>query len=1184
MNQEGRGYNRMSNSNSWNLDNLNLSEDKINKNIKETSKQIKQDVNFLLNMIKKYDSLKLLKLVAFHTDEVLEQSKINKNIHHEEVAYSQLLFTLKYVASNPNNIGNSKDLSDFSWKKFNRVYSNFENHLIKYTDNLILRENVDSSIRARMQDKFYSYMFPIPRTKFENIANKKKLLKLLLQPYVDMINKTFNSGLDNVLDSLELMDKVGTKGIYDLNKDCDLFAKRSQSKIDEIKISGTNKSNKELMERIISEEGWQNWINSLQSRSEELDLFDVQRITKMVPEELEMLSVAASSQYSDNFCWLTESAGLDNSLFIKVNDKYYSFDGMFIFDKAYYAIKKAVIKKFPGYENTWNSVEKEKSGLLPVSIFAGVFGHFNYSLNYEIEDSFFTAFFENEKGNVYVQVPMQNGYNIPLNPIKEIVLTEYAFKSYDLSVKDFDKIDSSIVVLDSLDEKTDKIIKDGNVYYISYSYLASILNDWNEIRLLRDSLLGASPENIERSEEEGDEKVLEDSSKTEGLMVEEEAEEIVEIGNSSVNKQSEETDEELEYLEELFDEEIKKNEVENSDKSENKIETIEECSEVVEDNIDDLFISNVDGSESEEVGDDSKEPNKVFSFFDVLNNVAQGKEPLNARNELSEDENIEEVTEEPFLVDNTDVPKSENLTKGFSMSNVLNNVAKGKQPLEKLDKPELVELENIVVNSELEEIDESPKTPVKEEPKPSGFSFFDVLNNVAGGKNPLTGEEEERANEKNENDDSMLDKTEASTKTYDENRPTSVDMNELVETDLNFNEKPVDLSNIEKLLDDEDDDFIDEEEDAELEEVERSDDALRELFDDDSNDERDFISDYLLSEVELNSIVEPEYEDEEVQEAPIDDIIVVNDALEENNDELDPTLDTPEEIRADVPYNAADTVKMMNSVNEILATIDDSDLDDYGTATIDEEDDDEVDDDEVDDDEVDDDEVADDEVADDEVADDEVAEEHSSDLRVEHKTSQEIENKITNEDIISFIESEKIQMVPEEEKVPFDEFRAIEENRIIEEEEVPTIESLWPASIIEIVEMSDRLDESPFFNICKVNDIELLKAIDHLIGKALDSQKIDGKDKMFTIPESNLTIVLPTNKNDQLKRWERMNSLGSLMYSKDMDSWNSLTLTYNEDKKLKFIREWRLTKDSYSPVDWKFVVTTGSKLKKNNKK
>ena len=168
----------MGNSSSWNLENINLSSNKVEKNLKELKKQINQDVNFLVNSIKKYEPLELLKFIAFHVSDVKEQSKINKNLHNEEIANSQLEFIIKYLLSNDNNQGVSNNFSEFSWKKFNKTYSNFEHHMIKYTDNLILSKNVLSNQRSRIQDIFYSYMFPYPLYDESSIEKKNKTVKI----------------------------------------------------------------------------------------------------------------------------------------------------------------------------------------------------------------------------------------------------------------------------------------------------------------------------------------------------------------------------------------------------------------------------------------------------------------------------------------------------------------------------------------------------------------------------------------------------------------------------------------------------------------------------------------------------------------------------------------------------------------------------------------------------------------------------------------------------------------------------------------------------------------------------------------------------------------------------------------------------------------------------------------------
>ncbi|MGD6730615.1 MAG: hypothetical protein ACPKMZ_06040, partial [Pleomorphochaeta sp.] len=163
-------------------------------------------------------------------------------------------------------------------------------------------------------------------------------------------------------------------------------------------------------------------------------------------------------------------------------------------------------------------------------------------------------------------------------------------------------------------------------------------------------------------------------------------------------------------------------------------------------------------------------------------------------------------------------------------------------------------------------------------------------------------------------------------------------------------------------------------------------------------------------------------------------------------------------------------------------------------------------------------------------------------------------------------------------KVDLKEYTAIEENRIFETE-VPSIEEIWPPKVLEIIKFVDK-EDNPFFDICKDDDSELLEGIDYLINKALEKQKIDNKEKMFTIPGYDLTLVLATNHNDKLKLWERRNNLGAVMFSQNKENWNALVLKYNADNNLIDVEEVEITKDSFDPVDWKFVVSTGNRLKK----
>lgn len=1274
----------MSNSNSWNLKNVKLSEDKINKNIKETTKQINLDVNLLINMIKKYDYLELLKFTAFHVDEILEKSKVNKNIHNEEIAYSQLRFMLKYVASNPNSEMKSTNFKDFSWKKFNRTYSTLENHVIKYTDNLILRENINPKYRTRMQELFYSYMFPTPNVKFEDIDNKVKQLKLILQPHVDKINATFDVGFDGILDSLRIIAKVGTKGIYDLNQDCEVFASKSQKKIENLKKAGDTNVNSVLLSKIVEQENWGGWLEKLQNRSEKFDLFDVQILSKLESHDLDLLSVEAGSQYSNNFGWITESVGIDNSLFIKKDGRFYSFDSMFIFDKAYEAIKRAVIKSFPGYENTWNSIEMEKSGLLPVSIFAGVFGHFNYQLSYEVEDSYFTAEFENDSNNVFIQVPRQHGYKLPMNPIQEIGLLETALNCYDSATDFFDKIDGPIVVLDYYDESGEKIVKKDDVYYISYLYLSSILNDWNEIRLLKDQLLGVpSSSDEEDSNKNNDDNSIEDDK---DCALDSQNEDGICTLNDKVEPDLD-LEEEIEPLEgclEVTDsnmDEMFENDPEPTE------EDAEDCSDrELLDALDSSVVEDVEDIENDDMQNDVEPKSTGFSFFDVLNNVAKGKDPLDNKqeDEASEDKNansldgnkglnptieddkktedisvIDKGKSEDSLEDHDDskIEKVEEpkISGGFSFFDVLNNVAKGKNPLsDEAEETDEVGYDELINDDPITDDDISEVFSDEEEAAVPSGGFIDFgSDNGAVCKDGVCGidvssdlenseleeaeiESEEATQILNENeidgnfevdDYSFTEETMDAPSIFNEELDVDLnDINELSNDELEngFNNK-YDTSSIQYLLDEDDDEEVHFFDDDDDDQVDDSPALLRDIFDDDLDDAP--IVDDDLDDIEVESILEPEDEDEELVELDIDDDVDSDEILQLN--EMDEATsieesDDDENVPDDVEVRENNTfspkqVDMINAINSALDKIDsdDSDLENYGYVHPDEDVDgyeeeaissskseieaynDSLENntsdfiDSPDDTETDifgNDESIAEELVDeigqnlDDVENESFRTQNSDDeIEEEEMLADELVSKHDeDDDDISFVEPQSIKVVEETAKKDPDKFEAIDNNRIFEEE-VPTIESLWPQRIIDIVDMSEDLDASPFFKICKENDVELLEAIDHLINQALDLQKQDNKDKMFTIPESNLSIILPINKNDQLKRWERMNSLGALMYSKDMDSWNVLTLNFDDDKALKSIKEWEITKDSYSSVDWKFVVTTGSRLKKKKK-
>ena len=926
---------------------------------------------------------------------------------------------------------------------------------------------------------------------------------------------------------------MSINGISDLNKECDIFARRSKSKIESLKNKGSNKSNKELLEQIINEEHWNNWILSLQNKSEKFDLFCANTITKLKSNDLEKLSLSLASQKSDNFGFLSESCGWDDSLFIEKDGQFYIFDGAYIFEKAYKAIKRAVINQFPGEENNWNLVEEEKSGLLPISIFAGIFSHFDYTLGYEKNGLSFSAHFESSKKEVFIEVPRQHGYKIPLNPIKELELTKTALTNYDAISKHFSSILEPIIVVDFEDKQRKDIIQNNNIYSITYYYLASMLNDWNKIRLFRDRILGISDLNIEIPEQKKELVKKEFIYPTASEIDDENNDEYFDLDSmDGDNFENDIEDNAVGIDNEEYDGIVDDDEVEEPD-NEVELEELDNEDELEEldneDELEELYnedeLEDIEELPKAKVDKDIVKNNSLggFSFFDVLNNVSKGKNPLDNPDEVEDTGSQKEIDLEATVNDNSDDSQKIVLNKDSDYVSV--------------DIPS-----SNKIKEEKQEEKQEEKSAVQ---KSSGFSFFDVLNNVAKGKNPLENEminspeSIEELSSENETKDN-IPKPSIDTREEISCEDVEIKNDEVLEitNESDFNQMfknydfeattekispiykepglliPDDISEIqlEDSLSDEKKENIDSSMDScelnnsDAEAINNVNEILNELDSDDSDLENYGLNDSFYEEDEEN-------------------LYNIDDELNTKNDYYDHLTDNNEDSYEDFISPSYNRIKSPESKNIIDNT--------------------------------------------------ESEEARQNEINIESNIDEKVSNSKKNEITNNFDEIVKDK---EGFSIVTPSFKAIDEMKIIEED-VPTIESLWPKKIFDIIKMSENLDESPFFSICKENDLDLLEAMNHLIEQALELQVIDGKDKMFTIPNSTLTIILPTGTNDQLKKWQRMNSLGSLMYSNDKESWDILTLNY-KDQELMSIKESSISRSSFSDVDWKFVVTTGSRLKK----
>ena len=122
---------------------------------------------------------------------------------------------------------------------------------------------------------------------------------------------------------------------------------------------------------------------------------------------------------------------------------------------------------------------------------------------------------------------------------------------------------------------------------------------------------------------------------------------------------------------------------------------------------------------------------------------------------------------------------------------------------------------------------------------------------------------------------------------------------------------------------------------------------------------------------------------------------------------------------------------------------------------------------------------------------------------------------------------------------------------------------------------------SSFAEFIKLSDEDTLSDLDDVIESCWNRQQMEGKDKMFNIPDYNLSIILARDSvRDELRLSELLNNAGGVMYSRDAENLNAVIVYIDSSHVVEKALERTITKDSFSPSDWKRVTYIGEQLKK----
>ena len=171
---------------------------------------------------------------------------------------------------------------------------------------------------------------------------------------------------------------------------------------------------------------------------------------------------------------------------------------------------------------------------------------------------------------------------------------------------------------------------------------------------------------------------------------------------------------------------------------------------------------------------------------------------------------------------------------------------------------------------------------------------------------------------------------------------------------------------------------------------------------------------------------------------------------------------------------------------------------------------------------------------------------------------------------------------PEQDSEPADETEPEPEAEPDEEE--PEAEAPLAEPEPETLPLLDQIlkfspsRNNPITQYLSACDMQQKKEIVRFIEMARKAWLIDGKDKMFTIPDSNISVAVFSETQDPMLAIQRRENIGAVMYASQNDSWNSLEISYDSAGQFVKADFIRVAKSSFTDWQWKVVEKMGQRL------
>lgn len=1170
----------------------NISKQKAEKNINESFDYLVNNFKNLARIMGDYYPLELLKLSLWEERRV---TSLRSKDNFKRVSSSLLPILLQSVLVSTffTSSGSSRELKSKDWDRLKAISDDSLRRITRIIDNktalFITQNNASESDAEKYREVISTYLIP-QEMDSEKLHSLSIFLRSLLEEKVE-IEEVFKTDYVTLALNLDSIAKFGLNGINDLCQRVQLYSDEFSLEEAKLRSSGAlnGLSEEEVYKKITAMNHWEGRVESLKNERDGYSLFNVSSASSLPKENFKTITAMPSSldlisllkmgywpvlrfpllswqgelytfvgRYIPLFLILSASfdrrrAALHDvlSLFYHTGVDTYTYDGnsidisvlpsffdsnLFVDSSLFFEIKRKrdeekILKAQYGHKrlivdpDLEENKKEEKDGLVISSSFMA-----EASIDKTKKHELITA--------------LLGKLELPKESSEYSIVDEDEMDNSELdspNTDDSNSIDDNDYDNEDEDEKAKELDeRDNNVSLVEYEKKNSCdIDSLKERYSLPEEIVKKQQEKEkedEKYEANLDDDIFDDS---------EEEESLDDIGETKEDSDSEYYDE-IEEQEEMEDE--KKEDEENSLYDESQ-----------------LNFFNILDDESDESSKEEKEIDNELEKEeeDEFVKEEEKEEELDSSSDLaSPDEDIDVLLDED---DKSSCKEEENEEESFSPDGENNEGDDGENDL-------------LLSNAE-EEAEEEDELEDEEDNSDFTLPSLDENNSSLATKNEEIKDENEldtaetemevassTADEKSEDDteESFVDKDDNSDFTlpsFDENTNDTLDALESEDNTPSQDDTEGEPSSSDK----ENPEYPNEEESSESSEIEEKEESSDDLSlpsvedesyspltnedeDNNSHDEKEKEED---NKPELSSVSQVEEESELGSETENnkEGILGQNDftlpSLDESEDENKNSADysLSDDDSKDFVLSSSEEKKPLSFIDSLFMGVADDEEDTPVTE---------------------------------EKQEEKREEKEEKEEVVTHPTSsieethiEEVESKAEEDKehkVVTMDESEtenSIELPHMEEEVDDDEEIKLKANGIVYE----MYKALGPSSI--------------FASFLRDTSSETLEELEEVIKNCWSRMNNENKDKLFNIYDYSLSIILSKDNNkDELRMAELLNNAGGVMYSRKMDSWTAIIIHINASYILESAIEKTITKESFTPSDWKRVTYIGEQMRK----